>query len=172
MFLRLPFIFRSILSGDNPNPSGQLGELSEKLHALCAMYDGSYFFRLMDAGGLFDKMYQSPSPVWTPFGIVVLLAVLILIADVIFSAKENSARRVKVFLLLSGAFVTLGILILPGAVRIHHTTLVYPFPHLLIAAAVVDVWQRTRKNFHLQRFMRGLLIAVLMFLVIGELHVI
>ena len=161
-------IFHAVFSKNAPhNP----GELAEKLHTLCAMYDGSYFYRLMDAGGLFDKMYQSPSPVWTPFGIVVLLAVLVLIADVIFSAKEN-ARRTKIFLLLSAAFVTLGVLILPGAVRIHHTTLVYPFPHLIIAAAAVTLWNHPWKTFLLQRFMRGLLIVCLMCLTLGEFHVI
>ena len=74
----------------------------------------------------------------------------------IFSTKENPARRIKVFLLLSAAFVTLGVLILPGAVRIHHTTLVYPFPHLLIAAAAVTLMGIIPgKFFLLQRVMRS-----------------
>jgi hypothetical protein len=136
------------------------------------MFDGSYFYRLMDGGGVFDKMYQSPSPVWTPFGIVVLLAVLILIADAIFSARENPARRPRIFLLPSGAFVALGVLILPGAVRIHHTTLVYPFPHLIITAAAVTLWNHPWKKFPIQRISRVLLIAVLAFLALGEFHVI
>jgi 4-amino-4-deoxy-L-arabinose transferase-like glycosyltransferase len=147
-------IFHAVFSKNSPhNP----GEFAEKLHTLRAMYDGSYFYRLMDAGGVFDKMYQVPSPVWTPFGIVVLLAALILIADVIFSAKENPARRTKIFLLLAAAFVTLGVLILPGAVRIHHTTLVYPFPHLLIAAAGVSLWNHPWKTLPLRRIACGLL---------------
>jgi hypothetical protein len=142
-------ILHAVLSKNAPtNP----GEMAEKIHAWSAMYDGSYFYRLMDAGGVFDKMYQAPSPVWTPFGIVVMLAVLILFADVIFAAKENPARRVKMFLLLSAAFVSLGVLILPGAVRIHHTTLVYPFPHLLIAAAAVVLWNHPWKTFLLQPY--------------------
>jgi 4-amino-4-deoxy-L-arabinose transferase-like glycosyltransferase len=162
-------IFHAVFSKNAPhNP----GEYTEKLNTWHAMYDGSYFYRLMDVGGLFDKMYQAPSPVWTPFGIVVLLAVLILIADVIFSAKENPARRTKIFLLLSAAFVTLGVLILPGAVRIHHTTLVYPFPHLIIAAAAVALWNRAPKILPQQQIVRGLLVVVLLFLAIGELHVI
>jgi hypothetical protein len=162
-------ILRTVFSKSAPhNP----GELAEKFHTLRAMYDGSYFYRLMDVGGIFDKMYLTPSPVWTPFGIIILLAVLIMFADVIFSAKENAAQRAKLFLLLSAAFVTLGVLILPGAVRIHHTTLVYPFPQMLIAAAAVTVWNYHRKAFALQRFTRGLLGAVLVFLVVSEFHVI
>ncbi len=162
-------ILHTVFSKNAPhNP----GEFAEKLHTLNAMYDGSYFYRLMDAGGNFDKMYQSPSPVWTPFGIIVLLAVLVLVADVIFSAKENPARRTKIFLLLAGAFVTLGVLILPGAVRIHHTTLVYPFPHLLIAAAAMVVWNYPWKTFRLRRMLRVLPALVLIFLTLGEFHVI
>jgi hypothetical protein len=117
-------------------------------------------------------MYQAPSPVWTPFGIVVLLAVLVLVADVIISAPENPARRTKMFLALSAAFVTLGVLVLPGAVRIHHTTLVYPFPHLLIAASAVALWNNSGRTPLLRRVSRGLLAACLMCLTIGEFHVI
>ena len=166
-------IFRAILNAVFcPNAPHNPGELAEKLHTWRAMFDGSYFYRLMDAGGLFDTMYQTPSPVWTPFGIVVLLAIFFLIADVILSAKENPARPTKMFLLLSASFVTLGVLMLPGAVRIHHTTLVYPFPHLLIAAAAVSVWNSPRKNWPLQCVARGLLAACLLFLTLGEFHVI
>jgi hypothetical protein len=61
---------------------------------------------------------------------------------------------------------------LPGAVRIHHTTLVYPFPHLIIAAAAVSLWRHGWKNFPLQLATRGLLVACLLFLAAGEFHVI
>jgi hypothetical protein len=162
-------IVNAVFSKDAP---ADPREMTEKIHAWLAMYDGSYFYRLMDAGGLFDKMYQSPSPVWTPFGIIFLTAVLILTADVIFSAKKNPARQNKIFLLLSAVFVTLGVLILPGAVRIHHTTLVYPFPHLIIAAAAAALWNRRWKNFPLQQVVRSLLVACLLFLAGGEFHVI
>lgn len=168
MFLRLPTIFSLTFGGGNaPHP----GELAEKLHTHLAMYDGSYFYRLMDVGGLFDKMYQAPSPVWMPFGILVLLAALTLVADVIFSGPENPMRRTKLFLLLAAALVTLGVLILPGAVRIHHTTLVYPFPHLLIAAAAVSLWNHQWKICLARRFTRGLLMVLLLFLALGEFHV-
>ena len=162
-------IFRVILQAVfSSNAPHHPDELAEKLHTWRAMFDGSYFYRLMDAGGLFDKMYQVPAPVWTPFGFVVLSAVLILIADVMVSAKENPARRTKIFLLLSGVFVTLGVLILPGAVRIHHTTLVYPFPHLLVAAAGVALWRHPWKNCLRRRTGCGLLLAWLGLLVIAQ----
>ncbi len=109
------------------------------------MYDGSYFYRLMDAGGRFNKMHLSSVPVWTPFGILLFLAALVLVVDIAFSKTENPARRARIFLLLSALFITMGVLVLPGAVRIHHTTIVYPFPHVLIAAAVMALWRRRPK---------------------------
>jgi hypothetical protein len=137
-------ILRAVFSQNAPrNP----GEFAEKLQTLRAMYDGSYFYRLMEAGGQFDNMYLAPSPVWTPFGTAVVIAAAILIVDVALSPPESPVRRTKVFILLSAGFVTLGALLLPGAVRIHHTTMVYPFPHLLIAGACVAVWNRRWKPF-------------------------
>ena len=81
------------------------------------MYDGSYFYRLMDAGGRFDRMYLASPPVWTPLGIVAIIAILILVVDIALSPKENSARAARMFLLLSAVFITLGLLVLPGAIR-------------------------------------------------------
>lgn len=166
-------IFRVILRAvfSKNAPAGP-GEFAEKFHTLCAMYDGSYFYRLMEAGGLFDKMYQAPASVWTPFGVLVVIAALILVASVISTGPENPMRRTHWFLLLSAGFVTLGAVILPGAVRIHHTTMVYPFPHLLIAAAAVTLWNRYAKLSVSRQIGRGLLVAVLMFFAIGEFHVI
>lgn len=144
-------ILHTVFSRSAPhNP----GEFAEKLNALRAMYDGSYFYRLMDVGGVFDKMYLAPSPVWTPFGIVAIIAALILLADILLFTSQNSQRPLKVFILLSALFITVGALILPGAVRIHHTTMVYPFPHLLIACACVAVWQNRWKSFLFRRTIR------------------
>ncbi len=135
-------IIRAVYAQHGPTKAG---EFAEKCHTLRAMYDGSYFYRLMNAGGPFDKMNLAPAPVWTPFGIVVLLAAGFLVVDIIYSKLEDSARATKIFLLLSTIFITVGLLILPEAVRIHHTIMVYPFPHLLIAAAVVTIWRRRPK---------------------------
>ena len=160
-------LFRVILQAVfSPNAPRNPGEFAEKLLTLRAMYDGSYFYRLMEAGGQFDHLYLTPSPVWTPFGLVVAMAALILIVDVVLSPPENPARRTKLFILLSAGFVTLGTLILPGAVRIHHTTMVYPFPHLLIAGACVAVWNRRWQAFLFQRTAR-----LLVFLAAGLLVV-
>jgi 4-amino-4-deoxy-L-arabinose transferase-like glycosyltransferase len=136
-------LLRVILAAiQSPGASRHPGELVEKCHTLCAMYDGSYFYRLMDAGGRFDQMYQTPPPVWTPLGFLVLIAAIVLLADILHSPPESPVRRNRVFILFSAGLITLGAFLLPDAVRLHHTALVYPFPHLLIAAAAVAVWRR------------------------------
>jgi hypothetical protein len=135
MLLHLPAILHGQLSQSQPGSAP--GELAEKCNTMRAMYDGSYFYRLMDAGGLFDRMYQAPAPVFAPVGIACLLAA----ASLLFS----SSRKKAVFPLLAILFITIGLFLLPGAVRIHHMVLVYPFPHLVVALAVARFWPGRRR---------------------------
>jgi hypothetical protein len=143
-----------ILGGDKPG--GKPGELTEKFNTMLAMYDGSYFYRLMDAGGLFDKMYLARAPIFAPVGIALILAAAYLIGaerlrkaflDPFFSLVSffrSSSGDAAAFLLLAILFITIGIFLLPGAVRIHHMVLVYPLPHLVVALAVTRLWHRFR----------------------------
>jgi hypothetical protein len=166
-------------------PGSVQPELHEKFNAMLAMYDGSYFYRLMGAGGLFDRMYQTGSPVFAPIGIALMLGA----AYLVFRSCKESSRLVRAapgvqasrkdsggeltaerssenmrralsgvgsfardffkndaaFLILAILFVTCGIFLLPGATRIHHMVLVYPFPHLLVALTVsraLPQWRR------------------------------
>jgi hypothetical protein len=119
------------------------GELAEKFNTMLAMYDGSYFYRLMDAGGLFDKMYQTRAPVFAPLGIVFLLAASYLILRSYFGGSTGDAAA---FPILAAVFITAGIFLMPGAVRIHHAVLVYPFPHLVVAMAVGRLCRRHRRE--------------------------
>ena len=121
--------------------SYEAGELGEKVNTTLAMYDGSYFYRLMDVGGLFEKMHEGGSPVHSLFSTGLLLAIAVI---VIFGLRKRSPhllRRNALFLILAALFTTIGALLLPGAVRLHHTVLVYPFPQLLVALAVVMAWE-------------------------------
>jgi hypothetical protein len=123
------------------NASGEIG-LAEKVRITLAMYDGSYFWRLMDAGGRMENMFAGPSVVWSPFGLVFLLASVFLIVEGFRHFRTDSRCRLFAFLLLSAFFETVGFLLLPGANGIHHAQLVYPFPQLIITAALVRFWQR------------------------------
>ena len=66
-------------------------ELQEKINTAWPMYDGSYFFRLLHVGGKFETMFAPSCPVWSPFGLVVILCVSCCFCGS-FSAK---ARRRK-----------------------------------------------------------------------------
>lgn len=105
-----------------------------KFNVMREMYDGSYFYRLMDVGGMFDKVAQAHAPVFAPFGIAVLLAAGCLIG-------KSCRDRKMAFLVVATLFITIGIYLLPKAVKIHHAILVYPFPHLVVALAVARLWR-------------------------------
>ena len=136
------------------------GEFSEKLHALTATYDGSYFYRLMDAGGMFDKMQQLAPPVWTPLGIVILAAFVVLFWQTLRLPAGSDARRVLIFLLTALVLATLGVFLLPRAVRIYHAILAAPFAHLIIAVAGVSLWRKFSGVGGKKNFARGAIILV------------
>jgi Dolichyl-phosphate-mannose-protein mannosyltransferase len=117
------------------------GAFDEKLHTCEAMYDGSYFFRLIEVGGSFDLMFANAANVWSPFGLAVIAAAVFLSVRAIRARNGTRETRVTWFLLLSLVLITLGVFLLPGGVRLHHFIMVYPFPHLVIALAVVQLWQ-------------------------------
>jgi len=136
MALRAGLILRHVRTA--PTETG----LVEKVGTALAMYDGSYFWRLMNAGGLFNKMFEVSSPVWSPFGLAFLLASTFLIVEGFRHFRTDSGCRLLAFLLLSALFETAGVLLLPGANRLHHALLVYPFPQLIITAALLRLWGR------------------------------
>jgi len=134
------------------NVSGRVGlksgddllkELLEKIHTARAMYNGSYFFRMMEVGGRLETMFARPSAVWSLFGWAVILSGVLLAAAIVCRKGDVAERRRRAFLLLSTILVSVGVVLLPGAVRIHHAALVYPFPHLLVIAAAVMLWPRS-----------------------------
>jgi hypothetical protein len=157
-------MFRFTVANNAPvNP----GEFSEKLHALTAMYDGSYFYRLMDAGGLFDKMQQLAPPVWTPLGVVLIAAIAVLVWQTVRLSGGSDARRVRIFLLAALVLATLGVFLLPRAIRIYHAILAAPFAHLIIAVAGVSLWRKFSGAG--KKFARGAVILVFAALVATQL---
>ena len=87
-------------------------------------------------------MFEASSAVWSPFGLVFLLASVFLMVEVTRHFRTDSRCRLLAWLLLSALFSTVGYLLLPRANRIHHALLIYPFPQLIITAALVRLWQR------------------------------
>ncbi len=145
------------------------GEFSEKLHTLTAMYDGSYFYRLMDAGGVFDKMQLLVPPVWTPLGVVLVAAFAALFWQTLRLPTGSDARRVRIFLMTALVLATLGIFMLPRAVRIYHAILAAPFAHLIIAVAGVGLWRNFSGAAGKKNFARGAIVLVFAALVATQL---
>jgi NADH:ubiquinone oxidoreductase subunit 3 (subunit A) len=130
-----------------PLPGGQPDEPVEKFNTWLAMYNGSYFYRLIEAGGMFDKMYLTQLAVFAPLGVALLLAAAYLVGaermrklvQRPFSSGASFYRSpgdAAAFVLLAILFISMGVFLLPGAVRIHHMVLAYPFPHLAVALAL------------------------------------
>jgi hypothetical protein len=134
MLLKIPRMIALIISGPHPNAPG---EFAVKLKTLMSMYDGSHFYRLMNAGGVFERMYEGAPGPQALSGVAVVFACVAVFA---VAYKRSQSVRAVVFLVLAGLLTTLGVFILPDAVRIHHAFLVYPFPQLFIAAGVTLVW--------------------------------
>jgi hypothetical protein len=150
-------IVRGVLAGKASSGSG---EQSEKFHTLLSLYDGSYFYRLMDVGGLFANMYAQPAGVHSLFGFFVLIALGALFA-IALCARDKNESRVAGFLLLSFALTTVFVFLVPGAVRIHHVAQVFPIPQLIIAAAFTFLWN-AESTFGIRRVTRiALLISIL-----------
>jgi hypothetical protein len=82
--------------------------------------------------------------VWSPFGLVFVIALALLAVVTLRSWREGSPERTASFFVASALAILLGTWLLPGANRIHHWTLVYPFPHLVIVNAALWLWRRRR----------------------------
>ena len=164
--LKLPEILTGSPLGTTP---GAGGEWAEKTGTLRAMYDGSYFYRLMGVGGLFQNMFQRAPYIWEPFGLAFLSAAVLLVVWLVWARWPKPFRQVTSFLVLSTASVTLGVLLLPGAVRMHHSVLVYPFPHMLVAIAVMLLQRRLARPGSVTTGARILLSLAAAVLLLGEL---
>jgi 4-amino-4-deoxy-L-arabinose transferase-like glycosyltransferase len=145
-------------------------ELSEKLHTLLAMYDGSYFYRLMNAGGLFNEMYAHPAGAHSLLVFILLIAI-VLLSTIGISARGKNEGRIAGFLLLGLALTTVGVFLIPGSVRIHHAVLAFPFPQLIIAAACTIFWER-RPTMKIRRGTRAAIFAAMLILLASQLHAI
>jgi hypothetical protein len=146
------------------------GDFTEKLNTTRAMYDGSYIRRLMEVGGRFDLMYREPAAVWSPFGLIVILAAVALAVGIVRAKRERSELRLAMFVLLSLILLTVGALLLPGAVKMHHTTLVYPFPHLAIALAVVMLWKTPLASVYAKWGLRAVAVAMVCAVLVGHVN--
>jgi hypothetical protein len=135
MLIRIPRMLTLTVSGPHPNAPG---EMTAKLKTMLSMYDGSHFYRLMNVGGVFERMYEGPSGPKAAIGIAVILACVVFCG--LAYRRKIAKERAVVFLIVAMLLITLGVFLLPDAVRIHHAVLVFPLPYLIIAALVTLTW--------------------------------
>ena len=111
----------------------------EKLGALRCMLDGSYFDRLMRAGGSFERMFDVSGAASGPFLVLYALAIVFLAGWLARRARQGTWEAATAFVLATAMLASLGILATPRAIRIHHVLGAYPFPQLVVAAAIVKL---------------------------------
>lgn len=132
---------RGVLGAMAEFGAGDPRQWIQKPGAIVAMFDGSYFHRLMRVGGNFEHMWEAPAPFRTPYGIVFLLSAIVLAASALRVRPDGSRDRLARFLLLACGSILAALWFVPNASFLHHWTLVYPFPHLAIALAALRLWQ-------------------------------
>jgi hypothetical protein len=136
MLLKIPRMLTLTISGPHPNAPG---ELATKFKTMLSIYDGSHFYRLMNVGGVFERMYDGAAGPKAAMGIAFVVGCILF--GVLAYRKQIARPRAVVFLIVALLLITLGVFLLPDAVRIHHASLVFPMPQLIIAALAATAWK-------------------------------
>ena len=84
------------------------------------MLDGTYFQRLMRAGGSFDALAGVEDVVATPFPALLAASALGLALWLALAWRRGRRHPAQTFALLAALFTFAGIALTPRAVRIHH----------------------------------------------------
>jgi len=116
-------------------------DLPEKLGAWSAFLDGSYFHRLMLAGGSFEALPDVQGAASGVFGPALVASALVLAWCLVARRPWQARERALAFALAALVLGVAGLLLLPRAVRIHHVLGVTPFPQLVVAAAAAELWR-------------------------------
>jgi hypothetical protein len=128
------------------------GGIDYRLDVLASVFDGSHFFRLISAGGLFDQLFEMEAPANGFFFILCVSVILLMFRSV----RETLQRRGSAgFLVLTTLLVAGLMLAIPAAVRAHHMLNIMPFPHLVVATAGVGLWRRSFENPRAQSIVRS-----------------
>ena len=169
MLFKLPRILMLTTSGPHPNAPG---EFKVKLQTMLSMYDGSHFYRLMNVGGVFERMYEVPAGARAGLGLGLIISCVVFVAMKTRRKQNESKERAVAFLILATALVTLGVMVLPDAVRIHHAVLVFPLPQLIVGAVVTLFWEKLPRSAILELLKRAIICAAILLLIFSQLRAI
>jgi hypothetical protein len=158
----LPAMGRSAV----PN-SSVLSEWPEKLRILWSLLDGSYFLRLMEVGGRFDRVFAADTPVVSGLLVWLVCAALAWLALFSLAAPSDDNRSLARWLVAALALSWVGLLFLPGACRGHHWQQVYPLPHFAVALA----WTRAWETAPARRFVRCALVLLLVAVLAADVRI-
>jgi len=147
----LVHVFRMVHQVETHPVTDYSRQTSAKLNVLVSMLDGSHFYRMFEAGGLFEQINYSIHPFWIPTGMIFLIAVSVLGWGLVRKGRRDQSLltssptkerngRESLFVLLALSGTCLGFFLLPGAERIYHATLIYPFPQLALVILVLRFW--------------------------------
>jgi hypothetical protein len=146
---------RAALRPDSP-------DWGEKLQTLVAMLDGSYFQRLMLSGGRFADLAAVEGAAASPLLVAFLASALVLVVTLVHDGRRGAWHRGNAFVLVAALLTLLGLALTPRATRIHHGLNLYPYPHLVIAAAALELWRRATRRVRLQRAGVALALAAIL----------
>lgn len=116
---------------------GAAPDWGEKWAALFATLDGSYFQRLILAGGRFDALASVQGSARSPFPLL-LAASWLFLCGRLARAPGRPERSLVVGLVALGLA---GYALTPHAERVHHALALAPFAQFAVAAALADVWR-------------------------------
>ena len=117
------------------------GDLAYRAQVMWSVLDGSHFHRLMETGGLFERIFEEErtAPA-TGFAPVLLIALVIVVS--LSQTRRKSGAGMSLFIVAMAASIAAFMIALPGAVRAHHMLNILPLPQIIVAAAGVGLWRR------------------------------
>jgi len=151
--------------------TGASGDWAEKLRALAAVLDGSYFHKLMLAGGSFERMFEAEGAATGLFLVALLGCGAFLGSQLWRDGRRGERDPAQAFVWLATLAIAAGLILTPRAVRIHHFLNLYPFPQLVVAIALVRLWEGAHAGELGGRLRRAGALAVLGAVLAGSFNV-
>ncbi len=139
------------------------GDLFYRARVLWSTLDGTHFHRLMETGGLFDELFSISVPA-TALAVACIGSAVILIN----SMRHTRSKDARAFVLVMLAAIAVCMVALPGAVRGHHMLNAFPLPHLVIAAAGVNIWGHDFRDAKLSLVARSAVVATGLILLVSN----
>ncbi len=167
MWLTLPELFQTSVSWALHSRGG----LDEKLRVLWSVLDGSRFYRVIDAGGIFGRMFDTRAP-RSGFGLATCLGTLATAGALGGRVRRKLAGPAHRFVFLAALGTLLATLFVPGAVRAHHLLNCFPFFHVLVASCLVIGWRALRSASRGKGLARAAIAAGIALLLMGNALVI